>query len=55
MRYSQEIITVLFPFLNKSLEDEWELIKSKKSSLCSAERQQITQLCLELENEGREV
>ena len=55
MRYNQEIVAVLFPFLNRSLEEEWELIKIKKSALCSAERQRVTQLCLELEKEEREI
>ncbi len=51
MKYNKEIIEVLFPFLDKKLEDEYTLIKAGQSQLPSNERQQVIGLCLQLEEE----
>jgi len=51
MHYSKEIIDVLFPFLERPIEDEWELIKQKKSTLSNNQRKQIVTLCKQLEHD----
>ena len=49
MTYSKEIIDFLFPFLQRPIHEEWELIKEKKSALSSQKRRNITELCSKLE------
>lgn len=52
MKYNKEIIDVLFPFLDKPLEEEWESIKSRHSKLSRQERDSVTELCSQLEEES---
>ena len=52
MKYPKDIVKALYPYLDKPLENEWELIKNKKSILSRQQRDNITKLCLELESES---
>jgi len=49
-----EYVKIMFPFLTRSLEDEWELIKQKKSTLSRTQRDLINNTCIQLEKEQKE-
>jgi len=51
---SEQIVKALFPFLQRPLWDEWELIKEKSSTLSSSQRAKITDLCSKIEKQDEE-
>jgi hypothetical protein len=49
-----DIVKALFPFLERPLWEEWDLIKAKKSTLSSNQRARITDLCSKIEKQDEE-
>ena len=53
IEFNEEYAKVMFPWLERSVAEEWELIKAKKSELSRMKRDKIQALCEELEAQDK--